>query len=187
MICIINSGTSFLKGITQTIEELNYSFKVIKFDEIEDLDFKSFSGIIISGAPTLLTQVNLQKYMNLFRWVKSVDIPVLGICFGHQIIGLLYNSEIQAGKMIDKKEQIEIVKEDDLFINIKDHSIFREDHCEFITLPAEFILLAKSESCNNVAMKHKNKKIYGTQFHPEVSGDNGKKLLGNFLNMCNSK
>lgn len=184
MIGIIDCGTSSLKEITQNIEKLNYSFKIIKFDEIEDYDFKSFSGIIISGAPTLLTQVNLQEYMNLFKWIKSIDIPILGICFGHQIIGLLYNSEIHIGKRINKKQQIEIVNEDDLFINIDNNSLFREDHCEFITLPKEFVLLAKSHTGNNEAMKHKNKKIYGTQFHPEISSLNGKRILKNFIEIC---
>jgi GMP synthase (glutamine-hydrolysing) len=110
----------------------------------------------------------------------------LGICLGHQIIGLLYGAEIQAGKRIDKKERIEIIKENDLFKNIKNFSLFKQAHCESITLPTEFILLAKSKSCENEAMKHKNKKIYGVQFHPEVSEKNGRKLFDNFVKITKS-
>ena len=96
-------------------------------------------------------------------------------------MGLLCGSEINAGKHINKKEQIEIVKQDDLFQGIENQALFREDHSEFITLPKEFYLLAKSKSCNNEAMRHKHKELYGTQFHPEVSNNNGKKLFRNFL------
>jgi len=186
MICIIDCGTSWLGEIKQNLTNFGYKFKVIKLDEIKDSEFKSFSGIIISGAPTLLTQINIEEYVNLFKFVKKVNVPILGICIGHQVIGLLYGSEITAGKMIDKMEQIKIVKEDDLFIDITDLALFREEHSEFISLPEQFILLAKSKSCDNEAMKHKNKSIYGVQFHPEMSNDNGRKLFRNFLQKCAS-
>jgi len=184
MICIIDCGTSWLEEIKKNLAESGYQYKVIKLNEIEDCDFKSFSGVIISGSPTLLTQVDLHKFMNRFKFIKVVSIPVLGICFGHQIMGLLYGSEIHVGRMINKKEQIEIVRKDDLFLGIKDKCLFKEEHCEFITLPKEFYLLAKSETCNNEAMKHTSKRVYGVQFHPEVSNNNGKRIFRNFLNMC---
>ncbi|MBL7170086.1 MAG: gamma-glutamyl-gamma-aminobutyrate hydrolase family protein [Candidatus Aenigmarchaeota archaeon] len=187
MICIINCGTTYLDAIKKHLNELGYPSKVIDLEEIEGCDFGSFSGIIITGAPTLLTQVDLQKYMELFEFIKTVNIPILGICLGHQIMGVLYGSKIDIGKMINKKERIEIVKEDGLFSNIENQSLFQEEHSEYITLPEGFHLLAKSESCENEAMKHKNKAMYGIQFHPEVSGDNGKQVLKNFLNMCPKK
>lgn len=187
MICIIDCGTSWLEEIKKNLIGLGYSFKVIKLDEIEGCKFESFSGIIISGSPILLTKVDLQKYLKLFRFIKSVNIPILGICFGHQIIGLEYGSEIHIGKLINKKEYIEIVKDNKLFSGVENNSLFQEDRSEYITLPGGFYLLAKSESCNNEAMKHKERKIYGVQFHPEVSGNNGKMLLENFLNLCSKK
>jgi len=184
MILIIDCGTDWLKEIKDNLTELDYSNKVFRLNEIKDCKFKSFSGIIISGAPTLRSQINLKEYLHLFRFVKTVQIPILGICLGHQIIGLLYGSEIRKREMVDKKEYIEIVKEDILFTNIKNKSLFREEHFEYITLPKEFYLLAKSNSCDNEAMKHKSKRIYGVQFHPEVSNDNGKQIFKNFLKMC---
>lgn len=81
-------------------------------------------------------------------------------------------------------QRIEILKGNDLFIGIQDLAEFREEHAEFISLPKNFILMAKSKSCGNESMKHKSKSIYGVQFHPEVSGENGKKLFKNFLKLC---
>jgi GMP synthase (glutamine-hydrolysing) len=184
MICIIDCGTSWLQEIKQNLSDFGYESEVIKLDEIEDSDLKSFSGIIISGAPILLTQVNLQKYLEPFKFIENIEIPTLGICLGHQIIGLLNGSKIRAKKMIDKMERIKILQENDLFQGIQNLAEFREEHSEFISLPKNFIRLAKSESCDNESMKHKNMNIYGVQFHPEVSGDNGKQLFKNFLKLC---
>ena len=184
MICIIDCGTEWLQEIKDNLTNLDHKFNVVKLDEIENSDFESFSGIVISGAPTLLTQVNQKEYLDRFSFLKSIKIPVLGICLGHQIMGLLHGSNIQAEKMIDKMEQIEILKENDLFNGIQNLAEFREEHSEFISLPNNFILLAKSESCDNESMKHKDKNLFGVQFHPEVSGDNGKQLFNNFLKLC---
>lgn len=187
MICIIDCGTSWLEEIKEQVGSLNISYRVLKLDDIEDMGFELFSGIIISGAPTLLTKSNLQKYVDIFAFVKDSDMPILGICLGHQIIGLLYGTKIHIGEMIDKQEHIHFLNTSDLFQNIEDLSLFREEHSEFIDVPGDFDLLATSYSCVNESMKHKNKQIYGVQFHPEVSGENGKKLFYNFLQMCRLK
>ncbi len=184
MIYIIDCGTSWLEEIKKNVTELRYQYKVIKLNEIENAGFESCSGIIISGAPTLLTQVDQNKYERFFTFIKTVNVPVLGICLGHQIMGLLYGSKINMGKTINKEEKIKIAKHDDLFAGIENNSLFREVHSEFITLPKSFMLLAKSESCYNEAMKHMRKRLYGVQFHPEVSSIVGRKLFMNFLNMC---
>ncbi len=184
MIGIIDSGTSWLNEIKKNVSTFNKSYQVIKISDMKHLNFKYFSGIIISGAPILLTKVNRQKYIDHFKFVKTANIPVLGICLGHQIMGLVYGAKISAGKNIKKKEQIEIVRQDNLFQDIKTRALFKEEHSEFITLPKGFYLLAKSKTCNNEAMKHKHKRLYGVQFHPEVSNSNGKKILRNFLDMC---
>lgn len=183
MIGIIDCGTSWLQEIKQNLLDLGYEFNVIKLDEIKNCNFKNFSGVIISGAPTLLTQVD-QEYFDKFVFLKSIEVPVLGICLGHQIIGRLNGSKIKAEKMIDKMEKIEILQKNNLFTGIKNLTEFREEHSEFISLPINFVLLAKSKTCDNESMKHKNKNIFGVQFHPEVSGKNGKKLLDNFLKLC---
>ena len=102
MICIIDCGTEWLEEIKGNLDKSGHSYKVIRINELVGCKFDSFSGIIVSGAPILLTRVDLKKYVELFRFIKTIDIPVLGICFGHQIIGLLYGSEINIGKIESK-------------------------------------------------------------------------------------
>ncbi|MCK5641892.1 MAG: gamma-glutamyl-gamma-aminobutyrate hydrolase family protein [Gammaproteobacteria bacterium] len=184
MICIIDCGLKKSHNFSKILNRFEIKNKTIGMDKIVNTDFYNYSGIIISGAPILLTKVNSKKYLNLFKFIKKYEKPILGICFGHQIIGLLYNSHIYLGQEVRNKEKIEIIKKDMIFSNIKTNELFQEDHCEYITLPLNFILLAKSNSCKNEAMKHKTKNIFGLQFHPEVSGLTGEKILKNFANIC---
>ena len=150
---------------------------------LKESNLEKFSHIIISGRPTHLTQENIPELLDLFNFINTTNTPILGICFGHQIIGLLYGSSVHIGKSIDKMEKIDILRENKLFDSIKNLSLFQEAHSEFITLPEDFILLAKSESCQNEAMKHKDRIIYSTQFHPEESNKEGQRLINNFLKM----
>ncbi len=184
MIAIIDCGTSWLDNIKSNLDRLGYSHRTIKLKNLLSSDLSKFTGVIISGSPTLLTKVNLNQYLKPFQFVKKVKVPLLGICLGHQVMGLLYSSKISMGKLIKKNEKIKIIRKNRLFLDIKNNSLYREEHSEQITLPKEFDLLAKSSSCSNEAMKHKKKKIYGVQFHPEVSGKAGRELLGNFLKLC---
>lgn len=183
MIAIIDCGSIWIENIKLSVQKSGYDSGVIQMNDIKKTNLEKFSGIIISGRPTLLTQENISEFLDLFDFIKTTKIPVLGICFGHQIIGLVYGATIQVGSSIDKMENIQIIGEDKLFNSIENTSFFQESHAEFITLPKDFILLAKSESCENEAMKHKDKSIYSTQFHPEVSGEEGQKLLDNFLSL----
>ncbi len=184
MLCVIDCGTSWLGEIKNNLDNLGHESRVVKLDEIKNTDLNNFCGIIISGAPTLLTKVNLEEYLHRFGFLRSTKLPVLGICLGHQVMGLIYGAKINAKKMIDKMEKIQILEQDYLFEGIKTLSEFREEHSEFITLPKGFIKLAKSDSCENESMKHKDKNLFGVQFHPEVSGENGKKIFANFLKLC---
>lgn len=181
LIAIIDCGSSYIANIQQILREFGHASKVIPLAGISEMDFSEFSGIIISGSPAFITKMDTQSYVNKFAFIKDIDTPVLGICNGHQVLGLLYGAEISLGKKVEKKEKISIVKSDALFQGIADGTEFQEEHCESITLPKDFTLLATSKSCENEAMRHATKPFFGVQFHPEVSGGEGKRLIGNFL------
>lgn len=183
MICIIDCGSNYIDDIAQTIKELGVSCNVINNENLEKIDFEAFSGVIISGGLVFRKQINIPKYVKRFEFIKSINIPVLGICHGHQVIGLLYGSEIKDSPEIKKEEVIEIISSNDILNDVKNRTKFREEHIKYITLPNDFKLLARSSSCENEAMKHKDKPIYGLQFHPEMSGSSGKTIIKNFINI----
>jgi GMP synthase (glutamine-hydrolysing) len=150
--------------------------------KLEDLEGKI--GVIISGAPLLITEQNIDPYLSKIAWIKESNIPVLGICFGHQLIGLLYGAI--GSKMREDRswQEIEIIEESPLFNRLPDCFEMMEDHCEHISIPPEFKLMAASDACINECMQHEKKSIYGVQFHPEVSGNFGNILLENFFYIC---
>lgn len=177
MILIVDCGTSWLSEICEHVPD----HEVIDMNSLADIQFDRYQGIVISGAPTLLTESNIDLYKQRFSFIKNSSIPILGICLGHQIMGTLFGATISKGNCIDRMEPIEIVTDDPLFRDIENEALFREEHSEYISLPEDFLLLARSGSCGNEAMRHKNRLLYGVQFHPEVSGVAGGRLFANFL------
>jgi len=182
MIAIIDCGSSKTPLITANLEEY-CDVQVFSLFDFHTEQFADFEGIVISGAPILLTEIDPQPYINHFAWIRTYQKPLLGICFGHQILGLLHGARISRMREDRDFQEIEVLKDDPIFDRLPDIFEMQEDHCEHISLPQCFDLLACSDACINEAMKHKEKPLYGVQFHPEVSGNYGHVLLANFAHL----
>jgi len=163
------------------VEGLGYKCCTIPWQEPHLIDFKNAKAFILSGAPVLLTETSSEPYLEKYRFITTIGSPVLGICFGHQLIGLLYGAKIFKGNAVRIPVPISIITQNSLFNRLQEPPVFTEDHTEGINLPKGFIHLARSEKYEVEAMKHPSENIYGVQFHPEVSGINGITLLENFL------
>ena len=181
VIFIIDFGSTKTSQISEVISSIGYENKIFSWDE--NINFNLCSGIVFSGAPVLLTEVNHQPYSSRYEFIKEIEIPILGICFGHQLLGIIYGANVYKGKAIRNPVKIQILKKEDLFENFNDSSVFAQDHTEGINLPKDFIHLARSDDYEIEAMKHSFKFIYGVQFHPEISENNGKVLLKNFCSI----
>ncbi len=211
-VCIIDCGSNKTKQIIKIVEDAGFSteiwylyypniafkldistkndkvflFKktynhIIKATFNEDFT-QQYKSIIFSGGGLLKEiQAEIKEY---FSYLTQIETPVLGICFGHQIIGLVYKSELyQLQNKIYGNFKTLFLKQNPLIQN-KDTNIdisVNKNHSEAITLAKDFILLANSKTCTNEMMMHQSKPIYGVQFHPEVSGKFGKDLICNFL------
>lgn len=141
-------------------------------------------GVIISGAPLLITEMNMEPYLEKMKWIKTTTLPVLGICFGHQIIGLLHGAFGSKMKEDRDWQIIEAFETCPLFNRLPNEVEMMQDHCETISIPENFKHIASSDACVNEVMQHNEKPIYGVQFHPEVSGNHGKIMIENFVNVC---
>lgn len=183
MIYIINCGSQKTPYIEDAVD-LVCDYQTIGMYDLAKTDLTACAGIIISGAPILLTEIDPQPYLTVFEWIKTIEKPVLGICFGHQIIGLLHGASVNLQKEDRDWQTIEQLNDCPLFDKLPDEFEMMEDHCESISVPPDFELIAVSDACINEGMQHRSKKLFGVQFHPEVSGNYGNILLENFVNIC---
>ena len=182
-ILIVNNAekevADFVAPIEHLLNENSIEFSTIQYSDLTNTELEDFDGIILSASPRGDDIVD--SHQKLYQWVKSSHIPILGICAGHQIIGKLYGSEL----IRDKEKEIgdlnvEIIKEDKIFFGYDKIFLVKQNHHDSVTLPEDFILLAKSEKCANQIMKHKTKPIYTTQFHAEILNE---KLILNFIKL----
>lgn len=190
MITILNFGSSKTAAIVSVVRDLGFPCEEKHWNNFSAPDYDLMQGngrpgehdkIIFSGSPTFLTEVDHAPYLERFSCIRQGKVPVLGICFGHQVMGIVHGAKIFRGKPVREEISIHVVKEDKLFAGLTPVTRMTEDHTEGISLPPSFIHLAYSTDYPIEAMRHPNLPLWGTQFHPEVSGENGKRLIRNFL------
>lgn len=183
VIVIIDCGSSKTFRIDEMVYEF-YDTRVVQLADFQLSDHDDAIGFIVSGAPILITEVDTSPYLKQLDWIKNSTRPVLGICFGHQLIGLLHDALSSRIKEDRDWQTIEILVDCPLFDRLPNEIQMMEDHCEAISIPANFVHVAVSDACVNEGMMHKEKPLYGVQFHPEVSGNHGAVLFENFVNIC---
>jgi GMP synthase (glutamine-hydrolysing) len=183
MILVIDCGSQKIPDISLMLSSLGREQIVVGMNEISEDVISSAKGIVISGSPMLLTKTDANIYIEKFNFLKQLSIPCLGICFGHQVLGLVFGAEVFLGKPVRETIPIEVLAPNILFKGHPQNPHFTEDHTEGITLPKDFLHLAKSSDYAVEAMKHARRNLFGVQFHPEVSGENGKILFRNFISL----
>ena len=183
MILILQFGSKKTPFIQQCVSSAGSFAEIIDWDVVSHKP-KILSGIIFSGSPVFFTEIGIEPYREKISPLLSWNVPILGICFGHQLLGLLHGATIFRGAAVRSDETIRLKEEDELFNGLGKQFLMAEDHTEGITLPPGFIHLATSDSYEIEAIRHPEKKFWGVQFHPEVSGENGMRLFQNFLAIC---
>ena len=184
-ILIIDFGSQFTQLIARRIRESGVYSEIISRKKVKNKNIdNSIKGIILSGGPLNVYQIN--KYSFDKRIIEN-QIPVLGICFGHQILSKLNGGRVKQSKYrefglanIRKKRESILTKN---FFNKKNINKVWMSHADQVSkLPKNFNVIASSQNSKFAIIENKKKNFYGVQFHPEVTHtENGKKLINNFI------
>lgn len=181
-ILVVNNYGQFCHLIHRAVRDLDMDTKIIPNTmPIEDILEEEPDGLILSGGP------EMDRAGLCFDYVREIDLPILGICLGHQAIALTYGGHVHAGKKGGYAEvEVEVLEEDDILRGLGPRTTVWASHADEVAiLPEGFIQLARSDICEVEAMRHPTKPIYGVQWHPEVSHtEKGEELLINFLEIC---
>ncbi len=182
-IAIVDFGGQYTHLIARRIRELGV-FSEIFLPEQFTLQ-SDMAGIIFSGGPQSVSKSDAYRVdLN----INNLKIPLLGICYGHQLIASMQNGIIESG---ESKEYgfttVQIKEKAHIFKGLSDFEQVWMSHKDFVkTVSENYLITASSQNLPVVAYRHKTKPIFGVQFHPEVTHTkNGIKIFDNFINLCN--
>jgi len=148
-----------------------------------------FDAVVLSGSEALYSRPEDRlKFQNAIEGTRSLTLPVLGICGGHQLLAMAHGENIiDMGRALRDYYEVEILVDDSLFDSLERSILVRESHQEMVEhLPKGFLLLAKSRDTPIEAMKHERGTMYGVQFHPERHDEAhpaGRVVLANFAKL----
>lgn len=183
MILVVDCGSSKTCYIAQIVDEF-IDVRRIPLLDFKKEDLEGIKGVILSGAPLLVTEIDMEPILEKTMWLNDLEIPLFGICFGHQLIGIHHGAFASRMREDRDWQTIEVFEDCPIFNRLPYEVQMMQDHCESISIPPGFQLVASSDTCVNEAMQHTSRPIYGVQFHPEVSGNHGRVVIENFINAC---
>lgn len=185
-ILIIDFGGQYNQLIARRVRECNVYCEVHPYTmTIEEIVNYNPKGIIFTGGPNSVYNEN-SPLCN--KKIFSLNIPILGICYGCQMIAYLLGGNVTKANISEYGKTIVKINDNSLlFNNINKETICWMSHTDYINkIPDDFVITAYTNDCPVAALENINKNIYGVQFHPEVMHtEEGSKMLANFLfNIC---
>jgi len=186
-ILIVDFGSQVTKLIARRVRELEVYSIIIPFFSLNKKIFDSHDirGIIFSGGPRSVDSKDSPKVPN---FIYRKDIPILGICYGLQLIVQEFGGSIRFSEEREfGKREIFVSKNSPLLENVyfkkKKYSVWMSHSDHVDNLPNSFENIASTKTCNSVIVQNNKDKIYGVQFHPEVVHTfKGKEIIKNFIN-----
>lgn len=186
MILLVDNYDSFSYNLYQYIGEIDPDIKVIRNDEmtVEEIKKLNPGHIILSPGPGRPEDAGI-----IIEAAKTLgkEIPVLGVCLGHQAICAAYGATVTYAKelMHGKQSEVKFDNSCSLFNNIPEKALVARYHslaADPDTIPEELKITAVTSDGEIMAVQHKEYPIFGVQFHPEsIMTPDGKTMLRNFI------
>ncbi len=180
-ILVLDFGGQYNQLIARRVRDNNVYAEILPYTTpLEIIKRNGYKGIIFTGGPNSVYDPASPHYT---KDILDLGIPVLGICYGCQLIAWMCNGEVSTAP-VSEYGKIEIkAKESPLFKSIPSTNTVWMSHTDYIpTPPSGFRITAETNDCPCAAMENSEKSIYAVQFHPEVTHSQyGKEMLHNFL------
>ena len=181
-IAILDYGSQYSQLIARRVREQHVYSEILRYNTTAtELAKRAPAGIILSGGPSSVFEKNAPL---CDPDIYKMGIPILGICYGMQMTGMILGGTVKPGKAREYGSAgITIVEHQPLFKGLPSNLNVWMSHGDQVEkLPPGFKVMATTDTCPNAAMGNDEKKIYGLQFHPEVvHTPQGTQILKHFL------
>ena len=189
MILVLNFGGQYCHLIARRVRDLGVYSEVKPCDiSLKEIGKLKPDGIILSGGPASVYENNAPI---MDRKILGIGIPILGICYGLQLIGKFVNGEVLNGKLKEfGKKDLHVKRNGKLLKGLAKKEQIWMSHGDLVTeLPKDFEILASTDTCRIAAFENNERKLYGIQFHAEVvHTPKGNEILKNFVfDICKAK
>ncbi|MFP3153507.1 glutamine-hydrolyzing GMP synthase [Lachnospiraceae bacterium ZAX-1] len=181
-IIVLDCGGQYNQLIARRVRECNVYCEVLPYttsiDEIKAIGPK---GIIFTGGPNSVYEETSPRCE---KGIFELGIPILGICYGSQLVAYMLGGKVETAPVSEYGHtEVEVDTQDILFEGVSKRTVCWMSHTDYISvLPFGFKRTAFTPSCSNAAMSYAEKKLYATQFHPEVvHTKEGMKMIENFV------
>ena len=191
-ILVIDFGSQFTKLIARRIRDYKVFSEILTPRDLKKKNiFKNVKGIILSGGPSTVTK---NKFPDIPNEIFKLDIPILGICYGLQLIAKHFNGKVKSnikkrefGRAVLSKSKDSLLTKG--FFYNKKSNVWMSHQDSVYKIPKEFTKVASTSGSEMTIIENKKKHIYGIQFHPEVTHtENGNIIFKNFIfKICKAK
>jgi GMP synthase (glutamine-hydrolysing) len=181
-IAVMDFGGQYAHLIANRIRRLGVYSEIVS-NETDAQSLKEFKALVLSGSPYSVLD---DQSPGFDISILDLGIPVLGLCYGHQLIAKKLGGTVCRGTVREYGlAKMHLKESSDLFTGLSDVEQVWMSHGDAVqSLPPDFKVLASTPDCTCAAVSHVSKKIFGLQFHPEVTDTlNGMKILSNFIDI----
>lgn len=189
-ILVLDFGGQYNQLIARRVRVMNVYAEIKPYNKItpEEIKTACYKGVIFTGGPNSVYDENSPHYSEK---ILGIGIPILGICYGHQLLAFISGGKIESARETSEYGKTELfVDKSILFDGVPESSVCYMSHTDYVSrLPEGFKIIAHTDNCPCAAMSNEEKRLYGVQFHPEVTHtEYGNQILKNFVfSVCKCK
>ena len=185
-ILVLDFGGQYNQLIARRVRDEHVYAEILPYTTpIDEIASAGYSGIIFTGGPNSVYDMASPHYD---AGILSLGVPVLGICYGCQLIAWMENGNVASAPVSEYgKIELKTCKDSAIFDGVPEKSVVWMSHTDYISSPpAGYTVTSATDDCPCASMENADRRIYAVQFHPEVTHSQfGQRMLHNFLyNVC---